>query len=114
MKTPNLKPDQASPGLDAHERITQRLAQITKHHLSRAALFRSVYYGKASKARAVKAKCLDCCAWQVNEVKACSSVTCPLWRVRPFQNGLSCPTQARGKRFWRGTVAARVKVAEVA
>ena len=63
MKIPDLKPDQASPGSDVRERITQRLAQITKHHPSRAALFRSVYYSKASKARAVKAKCLVCCAW---------------------------------------------------
>ena len=40
-----------------------------------------------SKATAIKAKCLDCCCWQKNEVKLCSAVQCSLWKYRPYQNG---------------------------
>lgn len=32
--------------------------------------------------KAIKAKCYDCCAYNSNEVKLCSSETCPLWVYR--------------------------------
>lgn len=32
--------------------------------------------------KAIKAKCLDCCCGQSNEVKLCRAKTCPLWRWR--------------------------------
>lgn len=99
---------------DAQERVAQRLAQITARSPKRARLFRSVYYGKPSRTRAIKAKCLDCSGWQVAEIRDCTSVTCPLWRVRPYQDGRSRKMQAPGKRFWRRTTPARVKTAEVA
>ena len=38
-----------------------------------------------SKAFAGKAKCLDCCGWQREEVALCTTLTCPLWKVRPYQ-----------------------------
>ena len=84
---------------DAARRVAERMAQIASHSPSRAGLFRSVYYGRSSKALAVKAKCLDCCCWQVERIKDCSSVTCPLWRVRPYQDARSCKMQAPSKRF---------------
>lgn len=34
----------------------------------------------------VKAKCLDCCCFQREEVKECKSVTCPLHQIRPYQD----------------------------
>ena len=45
-----------------------------------------VYYGKKSFIRAIKAKCLDCCCWQREEVRNCQSYACPLWNLRPFQS----------------------------
>lgn len=99
---------------NADRRVADRMAQITAHSPSRAALFRSVYFGKPSKALAVKAKCLDCSGWQVAEIRDCTNVTCPLWRVRPYQDGRSRKMQAPGKRFWRRTSASRVKTAEMA
>lgn len=33
---------------------------------------------------AVNSKCLDCCCWQSNEVKECTSVECPLYNYRPY------------------------------
>jgi hypothetical protein len=74
------------PTTDAETRVADRLAEIIRHSPSRAALFRSVYCGRPSKAQAVKAKCLDCACWQTKEITECRSVTCPLWRVRPYQN----------------------------
>jgi hypothetical protein len=102
------------PTTDAETRVADRLAEIIRHSPSRAALFRSVYCGRPSKAQAVKAKCLDCACWQTKEITECRSVTCPLWRVRPYQNAPRCQTQGRGKRFCEGTDAGKVGIAKVA
>jgi len=40
-----------------------------------------------SRKTAIKAKCLDCCCWQINEIKLCSVNHCSLWKYRPYQNG---------------------------
>jgi hypothetical protein len=37
---------------------------------------------RTTKAEAIKLKCLDCCCYQLNEVRLCPSVDCPLWRYR--------------------------------
>jgi len=42
-------------------------------------------YGKKSKAKAIKAKCLDCVCFDKVEVTNCVAVTCPLWEIRPYQ-----------------------------
>ncbi len=31
------------------------------------------------KAKAIRLKCLECCAWQEAEVRACKIVDCALW-----------------------------------
>lgn len=36
--------------------------------------------------KAIKAKCLDCCCGQREEVKACSAKECPLWQFRLGKN----------------------------
>jgi hypothetical protein len=41
--------------------------------------------GKVSPRQAIKSKCLDCCAWQREEVRLCTVRGCPLWPLRPFQ-----------------------------
>ena len=41
-----------------------------------------------SKTIKIKAKCLDCCCWQIKEITMCSVSHCPLWSVRPYQNAL--------------------------
>lgn len=67
-------------------RVADRLRDITAKTPLYASLFRRVYTApKLSRLAAVKAKCLDCCCWQRKEVELCTSVTCPLWRIRPFQ-----------------------------
>ena len=39
---------------------------------------------KASKAAAVKAKCLDCSCWDYIMVRDCTAQHCPLWPHRPY------------------------------
>lgn len=35
-----------------------------------------------SVSTAVKLKCLDCCCYELSEVKKCTSVSCPLYQFR--------------------------------
>lgn len=37
---------------------------------------------RVNRSRAIRLKCLDCCNYQSNEVKLCTSIECPLWRYR--------------------------------
>lgn len=37
---------------------------------------------RLSRAKAIRAKCLDCCCYQANEVKLCPCKDCPLWCYR--------------------------------
>ncbi|HYN38966.1 MAG TPA: hypothetical protein VES39_06925 [Rhodospirillales bacterium] len=39
-------------------------------------------HGKKPLLRAIRARCLDCCAGQPNEARLCTSVHCPLWAYR--------------------------------
>ena len=50
--------------------------------------FRSIVdrIGKGSLKAAVKAKCLECSAFQVSEIKHCTVTLCPLFPVRPYQD----------------------------
>jgi hypothetical protein len=41
--------------------------------------------GKGGRANAIRAKCLDCCAYQREMIRDCASVRCPLHPWRPYQ-----------------------------
>lgn len=47
--------------------------------------------------KAIRAKCLDCCCDQVNEVKLCPVEDCPLWPFRfgknPYRTRVLTPEQ---------------------
>ena len=36
--------------------------------------------------KAIRAKCLDCCCWQINEVRLCPVRDCPLYPYRDGHN----------------------------
>jgi len=36
--------------------------------------------------KSIRAKCLDCCGYQANEVRLCHCETCPLWKFRFGRN----------------------------
>ena len=44
------------------------------------------YKAIAQSRQAIKAKCLDCSAYQRLEVKNCTVTLCPLYKYRPYQN----------------------------
>ena len=46
---------------------------------------------KMTPIKAIKAKCLDCCCGQREEVRECPAKTCPLWQFRLGKN----PNRAR-------------------
>lgn len=37
---------------------------------------------RLSRTKAIRMKCLDCCADQLAEVRKCPATNCPLWRYR--------------------------------
>lgn len=37
---------------------------------------------RVSRSKAIRLKCLDCCAGQAAEVRKCPVAGCPLWRFR--------------------------------
>ena len=61
--------------------IAKRLAIITKDY--RRTYERAVK-GNSLRA-AINAQCLECVGWQRLEVHRCTSLACPLWAVRPYQ-----------------------------
>ena len=80
-KTPRLVP----PSGGFREEIKRRLADIQKHTPKLHPLFFRVYAGQSGLTEAVKAKCLDCACWQIEEITDCRVFTCPLWAHRPYQ-----------------------------
>lgn len=37
---------------------------------------------RITRAKAIRLKCIDCCAGQMAEVRKCELTNCPLWRYR--------------------------------
>ena len=37
---------------------------------------------RVGRSKAIRLKCLDCCAGQAAEVRRCPAENCPLWRFR--------------------------------
>ena len=57
----------------------------------------------ASPRAAIKAKCLDCCCFDRDEVANCNVILCPLHPYRPFQNARKPIGSARGSEIERET-----------
>jgi hypothetical protein len=79
--------DAAGPS-GSDPRLTKRVAAVPP--LYRAAYVKAVS-GNLSPRQAIKAKCLDCCGWQREEVRHCTVRGCPLWPLRPFQTSRGGP-----------------------
>ncbi len=67
--------------IERQEKIAERRADMPK-------VYRSSYdkavSGKSLRA-AVNSFCLECCMWEREEVRRCTSLACPLYAVRPYQ-----------------------------
>jgi len=80
------------------EKIAERRAQIPK-------LYRATYdkaIGGKSLRAAINAFCLECVCWQIEEIRKCTDLACPLYAVRPYQRisqsaseGRSAPPESK-------------------
>lgn len=55
-------------------------------------------YEDTSPTRAIRAKCLDCCAGQKGEIRQCTTPSCPLWPFRMGRNPFIAVK--RGEEVW--------------
>lgn len=78
----------------AEARLEAKLAMLTPKQVvfinksvisSQQRVFADAYLGR-SYAKAVKAKCLDCCHGSKEDVVLCKVEICPLWATRPYQS----------------------------
>lgn len=74
----------------AREATTASIAERTARYLNQAPetqrlTLSKALSGSASPRGAIRAKCLDCCAFDRAEVRNCPAVMCALHRYRPFQ-----------------------------
>jgi len=74
------------------QQIRERRAQMPK-------LYRGTYdramSGKSRKA-AMRAFCLECLVWQINEVFSCTDAACPLYPYRPAPRGTQSMRESNG------------------
>ncbi len=68
------------------EQIAERRGQMPRSYRSN--------YDKAVSGRSLRASinsfCLECVCWQIEEIRNCTDLACPLYAVRPYrlpQNG---------------------------
>ena len=67
---------------------------------------------KTTPVKAIKAKCLDCCCGDRNEVKECTAKDCPLWSFRLGKNPNRAPrvlTEEQRKAAGERLAKARAK-----
>lgn len=68
---------------DRNEQVAERLAQMPSKYRG---TYRRAVRGRSLRA-CVNAQCSECCGWQSREVAECTDMGCPLYAVRPYQDG---------------------------
>lgn len=67
-------------------RQAAQLADLRLYHPKVMRIFERVYSSaRPSRADSLRAKCLDCCCFQVTEAAQCSSELCPLHSINPYR-----------------------------
>ena len=74
-------------------RIGERRAQMPRSY---RATYDKAVSGKSLRA-AVNSFCLECVCWQIEEIRNCTDLGCPLFAIRPYQ----LPQNAREGRSAR-------------
>jgi hypothetical protein len=69
--------------MNREQQIAERLRQMPPKY---RATYRRAVEGKSLRA-CVNSQCLECCGWERAEVGACTDSGCPLYAVRPYQDG---------------------------
>ena len=68
-----------------HPKRLRVLKQVQEDTPSRLKAFKRAY-ARDSLRSAVNANCLYCCGLSYIEVKHCTSIGCPMWEYRPYQD----------------------------
>jgi hypothetical protein len=77
-----------------------RAERIAKHKSQIPEIYHAIYekaVGGKSNVAVVKARCLDCCAWQRTEVSLCPALECPSWTKRPYQKAIESENPLKNK-----------------
>lgn len=64
------------------EQIAERRAQMPRSY---RATYDKAVKGKSLRA-AINSFCLECVCWQIEEIRNCTDLACPLYAVRPYQS----------------------------
>jgi hypothetical protein len=62
-----------------------KLKGVSEDAPSKVKLFARVFRGEASPRLAIKAYCLECLQFRVDDIRTCTAPDCPLFAYRPFQ-----------------------------
>ena len=62
-------------------RVAERRAQVPRSY---KATYDKAVSGKSLRA-AINAFCLECVCWQIEEIRNCTDLGCPLFGVRPYR-----------------------------
>lgn len=64
---------------------------VAKRVADAGPLYRTImlraFEGEASPRQAIKAQCLQCVGYERESITHCTGYSCPLWKLRPYQNG---------------------------
>lgn len=64
------------------EQIAERREQMPRSY---RATYDKAVKGKSLRA-AINSFCLECVCWQIEEIRNCTELACPLYAVRPYQS----------------------------
>ena len=67
--------------IERQKKIEERRAQIPCAY---RATYDKAVKGKSPRA-AINAQCQECVCWQIEEIRNCTDLACPLYTVRPYQ-----------------------------
>ncbi len=85
-KSPNLPSFQARHAAENDPKRAALLKAIAEDHPRDLPFFRAAFEGK-SRAKAIKAKCLECCWLDHAAIHECTATECPLHSHRPYMKG---------------------------
>ncbi len=71
--------------MDPQNLLPQQVSFIESQPVTVRAVLAKSFAKTASPRQAIKAKCLDCCHADREEVRNCTVILCPLHAYRPFQ-----------------------------
>jgi len=73
----------------AEQSSENRAEKIARHRADMPRIYQATY-DKAVSSKSLRATvnsfCAECCMWQREEVRLCTSLACPLWPYRPYRN----------------------------